>query len=96
MFKRTMGDDGTYMESYKLYRKLLAESPDKSVTIASIGFVTSLSRLLQSGPDEYSPLNGVELVRKKVKELYAMGGVFGDAVEPDYNFKAAINFSQVL
>ena len=22
-----------------------------------------------------------------------MGGVFGDAVEPDYNFKAAINFS---
>ena len=93
MFKRTVGDDGTYMESYKLYRKLLAESPDKSVTIASIGFVTSLSRLLQSGPDEYSPLNGVELVRKKVKELYAMGGVFGDAVEPDYNFKAAINFS---
>ena len=93
MFKRTVGDIGTYHEAYKLYRKLLAESPDKSVTIASIGFVTSLSRLLQSGPDEYSPLTGVELVRQKVKELYAMGGVFGDAVEPDYNFKAAINFS---
>ncbi|MBP5517686.1 MAG: nucleoside hydrolase [Bacteroidales bacterium] len=93
MFKRTVGDSGTYMEGYKLYRKLLAESPDKSVTIASIGFVTSLARLLESGPDEYSPLNGVELVRQKVNAIYAMGGVFGDAVEPDYNFKAAIDFS---
>ncbi|MDY6444081.1 MAG: nucleoside hydrolase, partial [Bacteroidales bacterium] len=65
MFKRSVGDNGTYMESYKLYRKLLAESPDKSVTIASIGFVTSLARLLESGPDEYSPLTGVELMRRR-------------------------------
>ena len=93
LFKRTIGDEGEYMDGYKLYRKLLAAQPDKSVTIASIGFVTSLARLLESGPDEYSPLNGVELVRSKVKEIYAMGGVFGDAVEPDYNFKAAIDFS---
>jgi len=93
MFKRSVGDDGTYMESYKLYRKLLSEQPDRSVTIASVGFVTSLARLLESGPDEYSPLNGVELVRAKVKNIYAMGGVFGDAVEPDYNFLQAIDFS---
>ena len=93
LFKRSIGDKGEYMDGYKLYRKLLAAQPDKSVTIASIGFVTSLSRLLQSGPDEYSPLDGVELMRRKVKEIYAMGGVFGDAVEPDYNFKAAIDFS---
>ena len=93
MFPRSVGDNGTYMESYKLYRKLLAAQPDHSVTIASIGFVTSLSRLLQSGPDEFSPLAGADLVRAKVKEIYAMGGVFGDAVEPDYNFKAAIDFS---
>ena len=93
MFKRSVGDNGTYMEGYKLYRKLLASQPDRSVTIASIGFVTTLARLLQSGPDEYSPLNGVELVRKKVKDIYAMGGVFGKAVEPDYNFLQAIDFS---
>ena len=93
LFKRSIGDKGEYMDGYKLYRKLLAAQPDKSVTIASIGFVTCLSRLLQSGPDEYSPLDGVELMRRKVKEIYAMGGVFGDAVEPDYNFKAAIDFS---
>ena len=93
MFKRSIGDNGTYMEGYKLYRKLLSEQPDKSVTIASIGFVTSLARLLESGPDEFSPLTGVELVSAKVKNIYAMGGVFGEAVEPDYNFKAAIDFS---
>ena len=93
MFKRTVGDNGTYMEGYKLYRKLLAAQPDRSVTIASVGFVTSLARLLESGPDEYSPLSGVELVRAKVKSIYAMGGVFGDAVEPDYNFAQAIDFS---
>ena len=96
MFQRTVGDEGSYMEGYKLYRKLLAEQPDHSVTIASIGLVTTLARLLLSGPDEYSPLNGQELVRRKVKSIYAMGGVFGDAVEPDYNFKQAIDFSMTF
>ena len=93
LFKKTYQAPGEYPEAYKLYRKILSEQPDHSVTIASVGFVTSLSRLLQSVPDEYSPLNGVELVRAKVKNLYTMGGVFGDAVEPDYNFTQAIDFS---
>lgn len=93
LFKRKVMNPSDYQEGYKLYRKLLAESPDHSVKIASVGFVTTLSRLLQSGPDEYSPLNGVELMRQKVTDIYTMGGVFGDAVEPDYNFKAAIDFS---
>ena len=93
LFKRSIGDKGEYMDGYKLYRKLLAAQPDKSVTIASIGFVTCLSRLLQSGPDEYSPLSGAELVGRKVKNIYCMGGVFGDSFEHDYNFTAAIDFS---
>ena len=93
IFKRSIGDTGEYMDGYKLYRKILAQQPDKSVTIASVGFVTCLSRLLQSGPDEYSPLSGVELVKKKIKNIYMMGGVFGDSFEHDYNFTAAIDFS---
>ena len=93
IFKRTVGDDGEYLDGYKLYRKILAEQPDKSVTVVSVGFVTCLSRLLQSGPDEFSPLTGVELVQKKVKDIYAMGGVFGDSFEHDYNFTAAIDYS---
>ena len=93
MFKRTVGDNGTYMEGYKLYRKLLAAQPDKSVTIASVGFVTCLARLMESGPDEYSPLSGLDLLQKKVKAIYLMGGVFGKSDQHDYNFTAAIDYS---
>ena len=63
------------------------------MTIVSVGFVTCLAQLLESGPDEFSPLNGVELVQRKVKDVYAMGGVFGDSFEHDYNFTAAIDYS---
>ena len=71
---------------WELYRRLLATQPDHSVSICSVGFVTALAQLLQSEADEHSPLSGVELVRRKVKAIYVMGGVFGQAVEPDYNF----------
>ncbi len=93
LFKRSIKSKNDYMEGYKLYRKILAAQPDSSVKICSVGFVTTLARLLQSGPDEFSSLSGVELVAKKVTDLYAMGGVFGEAVEPDYNFTQAIDYS---
>lgn len=93
MFSRTLSDYSAVPDGWKLYRKLLAEQPDGSVRIVSIGFVTALAQLLESQGDEYSPLNGVELVRQKVRSAYVMGGVFGEAVNPDYNFKQAIEFS---
>ena len=96
MFRRTVGDEGTYLDGYKLYRKLLAAQPDKSVTIASVGFLTCLARIMESGPDEYSPLSGLDLLQQKVKAIYLMGGVFGDSFEHDYNFTAAIRYSQVF
>ena len=86
MFRRSVSDYSALPDGWQLYRLLLAAQPDHSVSICSIGFVTSLSQLLASTADEYSPLDGVELVRKKVKCLYIMGGVFGESVEPDFNF----------
>src|SRR5215218_3699401 len=53
-------------DATELYRKILAAQPDKSVTIITVGFFTNLSNLLQSAPDQYSKLNGKELVKKKV------------------------------
>ena len=87
-FRRTLSDDRLQAlpAADKLYRKWLSQAKDQSVAIFSIGFVTNLSRLLQSGADEYSPLSGVELVQRKVKALYVQGGHFGKAMEPDYNF----------
>ncbi len=63
-------------DAVTLYRKILARQPDNSVTIITVGFLTNISNLLQSGPDQYSPLAGKELVNKKVKQLVSMAGKF--------------------
>ncbi len=94
MFSHSVSDYSDLPDGWQLYRRLLASQPDNSVCICSIGFVTSLSQLLTSTADEYSPLDGVELVRKKVKCLYIMGGVFGASVEPDFNFAQGITFAK--
>lgn len=59
-------------EAVSLYRRILSQQPDHSVTIISIGFFTNLADLLASAPDRHSTLNGKELVRKKVKQLVSM------------------------
>ncbi len=86
MFKRTVSDYSKLPDGWQLYRQLLASQPDHSVSICSTGFVSSLAQLLASEPDDLSPLSGVELVRKKVKCLYLMAGVFTSSDEPDFNF----------
>lgn len=64
-----------------IYRKILGSQPDKSVTIVTVGFLTNLKNLLNSTPDENSPLNGKELVTKKVKRLISMAGRFPEGRE---------------
>ncbi|KAK0639612.1 inosine/uridine-preferring nucleoside hydrolase [Cercophora newfieldiana] len=68
----------------ELYRKVLAESEDASVTIVSIGFLDNLSALLNSTGDEYSDLNGRELISQKVSEFVVMGGAYPSGKE--WNF----------
>lgn len=96
MFSRQINDYSNLPDGWQLYRRLLATQPDHSVSIVSVGFVTCLAQLLTSEADEYSPLNGVELVRRKVKCIYLQGGVFGEALEPDFNFAQGIEFSKTL
>ncbi|KAJ8115846.1 hypothetical protein ONZ43_g4573 [Nemania bipapillata] len=69
-----------------LYRKVLAEAEDGSVTIASIGFLENdkLSGLLNSTADSHSDLSGRELVKRKVSELVIMGGGYPSGY--GYNF----------
>jgi len=68
-------------DAVKLYRKILAKQPDHSVTIVTIGFLTNISNLLNTQPDEYSTLNGKELIAKKVKLLVSMAGKFPSGYE---------------
>jgi purine nucleosidase len=72
-------EDGTVV-----YRRLLAGEPDASVVIVTIGHLTSLSRLLESGPDSVSPFSGLELVNKKVKRWSCMGGQFPSGKEANF------------
>ncbi|KAE8155331.1 inosine-uridine preferring nucleoside hydrolase-domain-containing protein [Aspergillus avenaceus] len=77
-------DTSSAWDPVQLYRKLLSEQEDQSVTIASIGFLDNLSGLLSSSADAYSPLPGSALVATKVKELVIMGGAYPCGHE--YNF----------
>lgn len=74
LYKRSLTNHANLPEACVLYRKLLAEQPDASVTIISVGFSTNLARLLDSDADDYSPLSGKELVAQKVKRLINMAG----------------------
>lgn len=70
----------------ELYRQALAREPDQSVTIISIGFMTNLKDLLTSNGDSMSPLNGRELIMKKVKRMVVMGGGYPTRERPEFNF----------
>jgi len=76
-------------DAITVYRKVLASQPDKSVTIITVGFVTNLAGLLQSTPDQYSELGGLQLVTKKVRQLVCMAGRFPQGSEFNLDRDAA-------
>lgn len=85
--------DKSYPEAVSVYRQVLAAQPDHSVTVVTVGFLSNLSALLDSQPDAYSELNGVDLVKAKVKQLVAMAGAFPEGSEFNINqhAQASIN-----
>ncbi len=75
---------GCYDDSVKFYRKLLSTAEEK-IDIIAVGFQNSIARLIMSGGDEFSPLNGIELCREKVGKLWAMAGKWDKQGEKEYN-----------
>ncbi|MGN1376549.1 MAG: hypothetical protein ACI4V5_08335 [Prevotella sp.] len=98
LFSRTLSDMEirNLPDAVQLYRKILSRSDDGAVIVFSIGFANNLARLLESQPDEYSSLNGIELVRTKVKGIYIQAGHYGEAMEPDFNFKSDPKHAMIL
>lgn len=72
-------EDGT-----TLYRRILSQSKNNSVTIITVGHLSSLMRLLQSAPDEHSHLTGQKLADKKTKQWYCMGGQYPSGKEANF------------
>ncbi|TAL64551.1 MAG: nucleoside hydrolase [Bacteroidetes bacterium] len=80
-YPHTVKSTSEVADAVDIYRKILNAQPDKSVTIVTIGFLTNLSNLLKSQPDNNSPLKGIELIQKKVKKLVSMAGKFPEGRE---------------
>lgn len=80
-YPHTIRRNGDAHGAVELYRKILAQQPDTSVTIVTVGFLTNIAALLQSQGDKYSPLSGEELVKKKVKKMVSMAGKFPKGLE---------------
>ncbi len=68
-----------------LYRKILAEQEGQSVVVVTTGPLANIKNLIESGPDDYSPLTGKELIEQKVKKFSIMGGQFPEG-EWEWNF----------
>lgn len=71
-------------ETTKMYRKILAKSPDHSVILVTIGHLSGFQALLKSGPDDLSDLSGNELAHKKIKKWICMGGQYPEGREANF------------
>jgi inosine-uridine nucleoside N-ribohydrolase len=99
-YPHDLRDGAKAPEAVDLIRQTLAAQPDQSVTLAQVGFFTNLARLLDSKPDQHSPLNGRELIAKKVRLLSIMAGAFQtvkwDTRYLEYNVRLDIPAAQKL
>jgi inosine-uridine nucleoside N-ribohydrolase len=87
-------------EAVALLRKVLANQPDGSVAMVQVGFSTNYARLLDSKPDNASPLDGKELVGRKARLLSMMAGGFSEELRGkrygEYNVKNDLAACQKL
>ena len=85
-------DSSAILPATQLYRKLLAQQADHSVTIVVTGKLRNMARLLRSQADVYSPLDGQALVAQKVDTLFVMGGQYpASTAQAESNFYNAEN-----
>jgi Inosine-uridine nucleoside N-ribohydrolase len=85
VFPGTGADISQLPLAVDLYREILSQQPDTSVTVISVGFSTNLARLLDSPADQWSELDGRQLVEKKVRRLVTMAGCMSSSTIPEYN-----------
>ena len=90
-------DIGVAPSAVTLYRQTLAAQPNNSVIMLMVGFSTNLLELLNSGPDQFSSMNGAQLVTSKVSRLVVMGGRYNGNGQPiEFNFASDINRASEL
>jgi inosine-uridine nucleoside N-ribohydrolase len=87
--------NATAPSSTSLYRRLLRDAPDNSVTLVVIGGQSCIHGLLRSGADAGDDRTGSELVWAKVRELVLMGGRFENSDQGgDWNVNLDVKAAQ--
>lgn len=77
----------SFPDSVEVYREILTNQPDDSVVLVTVGYLTNVSRFLQSP-------GGMELARTKVAKWVCMGGNFiGDLPKDDLKL-GNVNFQR--
>jgi inosine-uridine nucleoside N-ribohydrolase len=77
MIAQRFPHSGRPEDGVALYRRLLRSQPDHSVTVLSIGALTTLAQLVRTDR---------ELVARKVAQTVIMGGEYPRASVPEWNF----------
>ena len=77
-FPHNAKPDDAMPDALAVYREVLSKEKDGTVVICSVGALSNLEDLLRAEPD---------LVKKKVKTLYVMGGGFPRTARPETNIR---------
>lgn len=86
-FPHRVASGADFPDAVEIYREVLANQPDRSVVLVTVGYLTNASRFLQSP-------GGAELARAKVAKWVCMGGNFiGDPPKDDLSL-GNVNFQR--
>jgi inosine-uridine nucleoside N-ribohydrolase len=75
-FPHNVVDSDGVPDAVSVLRKTLASSPDRSIVLIQVGLASNLADLVESVGDEFSPLSGRELIKRKVRLTSVMAGAF--------------------
>lgn len=84
-YKKRINHNTDAKDATKLYREILANE-ENPIELIEIGYPQALVSLLESKPDEISCLNGLELVKQKVKKIWMMAGKWDEIPSLENNF----------
>jgi len=87
-YPHNIGIDSEPEDAVALLRKTLARAEDNSIALVQVGLATNIADLLDSKPDDISPLSGPDLIREKVDHLSVMAGSF-ETIDGDNRFLEA-------
>lgn len=86
-FPHRVNSPGSFPDAVDVYREILTKQPDHSVVLVTVGYLTNVSRFLQSP-------GGMELARTKVVMWVCMGGNFIGSPPKDDLKLGNVNFQR--